>query len=177
MAGMPRISAGGPTEPKTFSGVFRNGELDGVNPKVVVLLAGTNNIAAGESAADVTGGIQAIIRAIREKAGGAVIIVTGILPRGDQPSVTLVVNDVNAALAALADGDRVRFLRIDERLVDPNGKLLEGMMNADKLHPSVRTYQIWADALKPMLTTLLGAPAAEDSAPAPTGDPGVRRPM
>ena len=86
-------------------------------------------------------------------------------------------NEINAALAKLADGHRIRFLQINDRLVDAQGKLLDGMMNADKLHPSVRAYQIWADALKPVLTELLGPPAAVDRGPAPTGDPSARRPM
>ena len=56
-----------------------------------------------------------------------------------------------------------------------DGKLHEGMMNADKLHPAIAGYQVWADALKPILTELLGPPAKEDYAPAPTGDPSARR--
>jgi hypothetical protein len=44
------------------------------------------------------------------------------------------------------------------------------MMN-DLLHPTVKAYQIWADALRPIFTELLGPPAAEDRVPPPTGDP------
>jgi lysophospholipase L1-like esterase len=152
---------------------IQNGELEGVNPKVVVLLAGTNNVAEGETAADVTRGIQAIIAVARAKAPAASVIVTGIFPRGDRPSLMPVIHEINAALVKLADGDRIRFLDINDRLVDAQGKLLDRMMNADKLHPSVRAYQIWADALKPALTELLGPPAVEDRAPPPTGDPSA----
>jgi len=49
----------------------------------------------------------------------------------------------------------------------------DGMMNSDQLHPTVRAYQISADALKPVLEEVLGAPVAEDEAPPPTGDPGA----
>src|ERR1035438_3452302 len=50
------------------------------------------------------------------------------------------------------------------------------MMNAqDRLHPTVKGYQVWADALKPVLTELLGARAAADHAPPPTGEPGASR--
>ena len=51
---------------------------------------------------------------------------------------------------------------------------LDGMMH-DRLHPTVQGYQVWADALKPILTELLGPPAAEDHAPPPTGDPSAAR--
>jgi hypothetical protein len=47
------------------------------------------------------------------------------------------------------------------------------MMNADKLHPTAKAYQVWADALKPFFSELLGPPAAVDHAPPPTGDPAA----
>jgi len=31
-------------------------------------------------------------------------------------------------------------------------------MSVDNLHPTVRGYQIWADALKPIFTEILGRP-------------------
>ena len=49
------------------------------------------------------------------------------------------------------------------------------MMNADKLHPALNGYQVWADALKPILRDLLGPPAATDHAPPPTGDPSAAK--
>ena len=62
-------------------------------------------------------------------------------------------------------------MNINSKLADADGKLFEGMMNADKLHPALPGYQVWADALKPIFTELLGAPAKTDHAPAATGDP------
>jgi hypothetical protein len=53
--------------------------------------------------------------------------------------------------------------------------LVDGMMNADKLHPAIPGYQVWADALKPLFTELLGPPGKEDHAPPPTGDPSAAR--
>jgi hypothetical protein len=48
-------------------------------------------------------------------------------------------------------------------------------MNDDKLHPTIEGYQIWADALKPILRELLGPPGTSDLAPPPTGDPSAAR--
>jgi lysophospholipase L1-like esterase len=63
-------------------------------------------------------------------------------------------------------------LNVNGQLADAEGKLYDGVMNAnDKLHPTVKGYQIWADALKPVLAELLGPPQKEDHAPPPTGDP------
>jgi lysophospholipase L1-like esterase len=159
-----------------------NGELDGVNPKIVVLLAGTNNVGNvapvdGDQAKveDVTRGIQATLRMIQMKAPNTVIILTAIFPRSDNIAVMPVIEKVNANLAKLADGKKLRYLNINSKLANADGVLFEGMMNAgDKLHPTVKGYQVWADALKPILTELLGPPAKEDHAPMPTGDPGAR---
>jgi len=162
---------------------LENGELDGVNPKVVVLLAGTNNVGhapadgdADERADDVTRGLQAIVRVIQTKAPAATIVLTAIFPRNDNMNLVPVINRINGNLSKIADGQKVRYLNINEKLAGHDGRLFDGMVNAgDKLHPTVQAYQIWADALKPVLTELLGPPAAVDHAPPPTGDPSASR--
>ena len=162
---------------------LQNGELDGVNPKVVVLLAGTNNVADASfpgdpqaKAEDITRGLQAIIRTIREKAPAATIIVMGIFPRNDNMALMPIIDRINSNLASLADGRAIRYLNINSKLAGADGKLIAGMMNAqDKLHPTAQGYQVWADALKPLLTELLGAPAATDHAPPATGEIPARR--
>jgi lysophospholipase L1-like esterase len=61
-------------------------------------------------------------------------------------------------------------------LADPDSGLFHGTMNSrDKLHPTVKGYQVSADALKPLITELLGLPQTEDHAPPPTGDPVSQR--
>ncbi len=162
---------------------LENGELDNVNPKVIVLLAGTNNVgnripAEGidDAAANITKGLEAVIRLMQAKAPGAVIIDMGIFPRNDNMAVMPEIDEIDANLAKMADGRRVRYLNVNDKLADRDGKLYEGMMNArDRLHPTVQGYQLWADALKPVLTELLGPRASEDHAPPPTGDPSAKR--
>ena len=162
---------------------LEHGELDGVNPKVVVLLAGTNNVGRGVRAgteeakiADVTKGIEAILRVIEEQAPRAAIILTAIFPRNDSMAAMPVIQRINGNLSKLADGKKIRYLDVNDKLADADGKLFEGMMNAgDKLHPTLKGYQVWADALKPVFTELLGPPAKEDHAPEPTGDPSAKK--
>jgi lysophospholipase L1-like esterase len=161
---------------------LENGELDNVNPKVIVLLGGTNNVGGSvppegveSAAANVTKGLAAVVRVLQAKAPNAVIIVMGIFPRNDNMAVMPVIDRVNANLARMADGRKIRYLSINDKLADADGKLREGMMNdRDKLHPQLNGYQVWADALKPVLTELLGPPASEDHAPPPTGDPSAQ---
>jgi cephalosporin-C deacetylase len=160
---------------------LRNGELDGVNPKIVVLMAGTNNVGrasplgnAGERAADVVRGVAAVVGEIRRLAPEATVIVTGITPRNDNIDVMPVIDTANRGIARLADGKTIRYININERLADPENKLRPGMAH-DGLHLTAQAYQVWADALKPIFTELLGPPAASDNAPPPTGDPSALR--
>jgi lysophospholipase L1-like esterase len=142
-----------------------NGELDGVNPKVIVLLAGTNNV--GETSdmsddakvANITHGLETILKVMRSKAPDATIIVTAIFPRNDNMEFVPILDRVNENLSKLADGGKIRYLNINGKLANSNGVLFEGMLNAhDKLHPTLQGYQVWADALKPIFTELLGPP-------------------
>jgi lysophospholipase L1-like esterase len=157
---------------------IQNGELDGVAPKVVVLLAGTNNIngraPADKQIDDISAGIAAIVQVFRDKTPEATIIVMGILPRNDNPAANGIIKGINEKIAGMADGKTIRYLNINDKLADADGKLLSGM-SKDRLHLELPAYQIWADALKPILTELLGPPATEDLAPPPTGDPSAKR--
>jgi lysophospholipase L1-like esterase len=160
---------------------LQNGELEGVQPKVFVLMAGTNNLgntpASDAKVADITKGIKALLDTIRDKTPKATIIVMGILPRNDGAKPTAVmpsINKINENIAHFADGKTIRYLNINDKLADNDGKLLEGITE-DRLHLSVKGYQVWADALKPLLTELLGPHAKEDHAPPPTGDPSAAK--
>jgi lysophospholipase L1-like esterase len=156
---------------------LQNGELDGVNPKIIVLLAGTNNIGGppGDDVrvADITRGLKAVVDVCRAKAPDALIVVTAIFPRNDNPNANATIDKVNDNLAKFADGKKIRFLNINDKLADKDGKLFEGMMNSDRLHPDIKGYQVWADALKPIFVEILGLPGKEDHAPPPTGDPSA----
>jgi lysophospholipase L1-like esterase len=155
---------------------LENGELDDVHPRVIVLLAGTNNVGAEPGGpakiANITRGIEALVAACRRKAPAATIVLTAIFPRNDNMALMPEIDRINANIARIADGSRVRFLNVNKKLADDRGRLFQGMMNdRDKLHPTVKGYQVWADALKPIFTELLGAPAATDQAPPPSGLP------
>jgi lysophospholipase L1-like esterase len=150
---------------------------------VIVLLAGTNNIGAeprqgvaGQVVDDVSSGIAAILSVMRRKAPDATVILTGVTPRRDRDGGTSLmptIDAINRRIAALADGRSIRYIDINNRLAEKDGRVIGGM-TVDGLHLSAGGYQVWADALKPIFTELLGPPAATDHAPPPTGDPSMR---
>jgi lysophospholipase L1-like esterase len=140
------------------------GELDGINPKVVVLLIGTNN-AHSYSAEDILKADTKIIQEIHDKLPETKVLVLGIFPRGFDPKGTdkkdaetatfrEKIAEVNKGLAALDDGNKTRFLDFGDKFLDADGKIPKDIM-PDSLHPNEKGYQIWVDAMNPLLTEMM----------------------
>ncbi|MCY4745319.1 GDSL-type esterase/lipase family protein [Pelomonas sp. UHG3] len=136
---------------------LRHGALDGMAPKVVVMLIGTNN--TGERLEDpalTVAGIRANLDEIRRRQPQATVLLMALLPRGETPDdLTRRHNArINALLPSLADGQRVRLLDIGPALTQPDGTLSRDLL-PDFLHLSPAGYDIWARRLDATLTPLL----------------------
>jgi lysophospholipase L1-like esterase len=130
-----------------------NGELDGIRPKIVVLLIGTNNTGS-DSTPEIVGGISNLVRRIQFHLPRAKIILFGIFPRGEKDdAVRDQVKAVNAGISQLAAAD-VKFLDLGEKFLAPDGTLPRELF-PDGLHPNEKGYQIWADAINPALDEFL----------------------
>ena len=135
-----------------------NGELDGIHPKVLVLLIGTNNI--GNTAAEIAAADTKIVEEIRKKLPDTKLLLMGIFPRGADPEnpATALMRDrikiVNEQLAKLDDGNKTRFLDISEKYLNADGIIRYSMM-PDALHPTAIGYKIWADTMQPLLDEML----------------------
>ncbi len=183
MAGMRPISDGAPIGPRTSSGVWRTGNSTQSIPKSSCCSQGPTTSAIRHSQATRTRRRRMSRAVCRRSCASSArkrprrrSSSMGIFPRNDNMALMPVIDRINGNLARLADGRTVRYLNINTKLAGDDGKLFEGMMNAqDKLHPTVKAYQVWADALKPVLTELLGPASASDHAPPPTGDPGASK--
>jgi beta-glucosidase len=138
---------------------LQNGELEGVSPKAFVIMIGTNNVGSS-TPEQVAVGVGAIVKTIEDKNPTAKILLLAIFPRGTGPTDrNRVSNDAaNKLIAKLDDGKNVKFLDIGGKFLDDKGVLLAGTFNNDNLHPVEKGYQIWADAITPVLTQWLGAP-------------------
>jgi lysophospholipase L1-like esterase len=137
---------------------IENGELDGISPKVLVLMIGTNNI--DYPAEDILAADEKIVREIHEKLPDTRLLLLGIFPRGADPNDPQVavmrekIKTVNQGLAKLEDGDKTRFLDIGDKFLDAQGNLPKDIM-PDALHPNAKGYQIWADAMQPLLDEMM----------------------
>jgi lysophospholipase L1-like esterase len=156
---------------------LENGELDGVSPKIIVVLAGINNVGnvpgGDEKVENITRGLKALVNLCQQKAPNATMILTALFPRNDNMAVIPEINQINENISKMADGKKIRYLNVNDKLADKDGRLFEGM-SWDRLHPTVKGYQAWADGLKPIFTEILGPPARTDHAPPPTGDPSAK---
>lgn len=143
---------------------IEDGELDGINPKVVVLMIGTNNT-GHHTAEQILAADTKIVQLIRERLPQTKVLLLAIFPRGprhDKQGVLVddgvarmaKINQVNAGLAKLDDGKFVRFLNINSVFLDANGKIPDSVM-PDQLHPNGPSYKLWADAMQPLLTEMM----------------------
>jgi lysophospholipase L1-like esterase len=145
---------------------IEQGELDGIHPRVVVLMIGTNN-AGSNDAAEIFAADKKIVGMIRARLPETKVLLLAIFPRGPRKNRDgsednyiermQIINAVNPQLATLDDGVNVRYLDIGAKFLGPDGKIPDAIMG-DHLHPTVAGYQIWADAMQPLLSEMLQAP-------------------
>jgi lysophospholipase L1-like esterase len=138
---------------------LQNGELDGVSPKAFVVMIGTNNVNTS-TPAEVAAGVAAIVKTIQSRNPTAKILLLAIFPRGATPTDRnrLANEEANKIIAKLDDGKNVKYMDIGNKFLDKDGNLSRDIM-ADLLHPTLKGYQIWADAITPTLTEWLGPPS------------------
>lgn len=154
------------------------GELDGIepNPKVAMLMIGTNNLGPNPSDEAIADGIKACVEDIHKHMPNTKILLLGVFPRNiitkeqkaeaaKDPSKPLIgkpddpirarVKHINEIISKLDDGGKtVKYLDIGDKFLDSEGNLHKEIM-PDFLHPNDKGYQIWADAVKPVIEEMM----------------------
>ncbi len=136
---------------------LQNGAVDGIAPKVAVLLIGTNNTGQRFDDADDTAlGIKTILAELHKRLPRTKVLLLAILPMKLSPDDNhrKLNVEVNHRIAKLADGKRVFFLDIGKAYVDDKGVLNTRLM-PDRLHLTTEGYQLWAEAMAPLLKDLM----------------------
>jgi lysophospholipase L1-like esterase len=132
-----------------------HGEMEGIQPKVAVVMIGTNNL-GGNKDEQIEAGIKAVVKGVREKSPTTKVLLLGIFPRdakaGTKNRTRIIA--INKEIGKLDDGKNVRYLDIGEKFLGEEGVLTKEIM-PDYLHLSPRGYEIWAEAILPALREML----------------------
>jgi lysophospholipase L1-like esterase len=135
-----------------------NGELDGIDPKAVVIMIGTNNVGhfADEKVEWAAAGIKKIVDTVREKLPKTKVLLLGVFPRGTtkEDGLRKKVAEINDIIKGYAQPPAVTYLDLAPKFLDEQGNLTKDIM-PDALHPSAKGYEIWYDAMLPVLEPLL----------------------
>ncbi|MFC5050741.1 platelet-activating factor acetylhydrolase IB subunit [Rubritalea spongiae] len=136
---------------------IENGEVDGISPKAIVMMIGTNNAGHRDEPSEQTAdGIKAILDLLEKKQPETKILLLGIFPRGTTPEdpKRKLIDGTNKIIETYADNKRVFYLNINNVFLEEDGTLSKQVMK-DLLHPNPDQYQVWADAIRPLLQKLM----------------------
>ncbi|MDB6038484.1 MAG: axeA [Verrucomicrobiales bacterium] len=150
-----------------------HGELDGLHPRVIILHIGTNNTSDTKNARqntpeEIAEGVGAILQRLRAKTPQSRIILMAVFPReqrSDHPRRAHIVA-INKQLAAYGELPGVTLLDISPKLLQPDGAIPSELMR-DFCHPTEAGYQIWGNALAPLLAAAVPSSTATSKNPAP----------
>jgi lysophospholipase L1-like esterase len=135
---------------------LENGEIDGIHPKVAVVMIGTNNLGANPNE-DIVTGIDTVVSTIRRKLPKTKILVLGIFPRDPSPTswIRKQVTDVNSRISVLGKEKGITYLDLTSIFLEPDGTISKEIMG-DYLHPTPKGFGMWARAMEPTLAKLFG---------------------
>ena len=137
-----------------------NGQVDNLKPSLIALMIGTNNLSANTNE-QIAEGVAAIVQDYRTRCPDAVVLLQAIFPRGQKADDPLRarIKAINEIIAKLHDGKKIIFIDFGGKFLGADGTLSPEIM-PDFLHPSPKGYQIWADAIQPVIDQYIPAAAA-----------------
>ena len=137
---------------------LQNGEVEGISPKLAVIMIGTNNTGHRQDPpAETAAGIKAIIKELSERLPKTKVLLLGVFPRGQKADDAK--RKINVGINEIAkgfdDGKMVHYLNIDSIFLTEDGTLPKSIM-PDALHPNAEGYKKWAAAMEPKIKELMG---------------------
>lgn len=136
---------------------LQHGAVDGISPKLAVVMIGTNNTGHRQDPAEETAaGVKAILDELKQRLPNTKVLLLGVFPRGassDDPLRKLN-RAINKIISEYDDGQRVHYLDVSDAFLEEDGTLPKSVM-PDLLHPNAQGYQLWAKAMEPKLAELM----------------------
>jgi len=140
-----------------------HGNFDGLSPKLIVIMIGTNNTGhRKDPAADTAAGVAAILDRLKVKCPDSKVLLLAIFPCGEKADDEgRVINDAaNTLIEKMADGKRIVYKDIGKVFLDDKGVLKKDLM-PDFLHPNEKGYAVWAEAIEKDVATMMGEASGE----------------
>jgi len=133
-----------------------NGNLDGIKPRLIVLMIGTNNCGY-DSPRQIADGVTAIVQRLRAKLPKTKILLMAIFPMGQEPvnPKRTRARAANAIFRKIADGKMIHYLDTGDKFLDKSGAVSQELM-PDFVHPTPRGYEMWAEAIEDKVAELMG---------------------
>ncbi|MFA6290355.1 MAG: GDSL-type esterase/lipase family protein [Victivallales bacterium] len=134
-----------------------NGNLDGISPKLAILMAGGNNLLSNTEE-EIAAGEKAIVEKLRKKLPNTKILLLAYFPRGmNKTDAIRIKNDkVNEIVSKLADNTNVFYLDIGGKFLNDDGTHNSAAFEKDDVHLSGVGYEIWASAIESTVVKLMG---------------------
>jgi len=134
-----------------------NGNVNGIEPEVAVVMIGTNNLHSNRNTVEETAdGVIAVCKKLRTKLPKTKILLLGIFPREERPCpLREKVARTNRLFSKIADGKMIHYLDIGRSFLESDGSISKNVM-PDFLHLSTKGYQVWAEAIEAKLSELMG---------------------
>ena len=137
---------------------LQNGAVEGIEPKLLVLMIGTNNAGHRKEKSELTAkGIKAILDDLKVRLPKTKVLMLAIFPRGkdDNDPLRKLNMETNKIIKTYADGKRVHWFDFNSKFLDEN-RVLQKTVMRDLLHPNPDQYKVWAETIEPKVKELMG---------------------
>ncbi|EDM29323.1 TonB-like protein [Lentisphaera araneosa HTCC2155] len=142
---------------------IQNGEIDGLSPKFVTIMIGTNNISSNQ-VADIASGIKAIVSELKKRLPETKVLLFSVFPRHHSRGKGEDYKEVqalNKLIPAIADDKQVFHHDLTAIFQEENGELKTALYGRDRLHLSNEGYAAWGKALNAILAKYDSAKSAK----------------
>ncbi len=154
---------------------LQHGQMDGLHPRLIVLLFGGNNLVTctPEQTAD---GVKAVVAEYQKRCPGVPILLCGEPPHGEKPTdpVRAKVKALNDLLAPLGDGQKIIYVDFSDKILQPDGTISRATLG-DFAHFVPNGLKIFTDAIQPAVERL--CPPQETPSPATAPDATAETPL
>jgi|SRR5579884_2463849 len=121
-------------------------------PRIVVLYAGDNDLAAGKSPEQVAADFKEFVAVVRKELPETRILYISVKPSPARAALLDRARKTNALLAEQCGKEKgVEFVDVFNPMLGPDGQPKPELFRDDRLHMNDKGYELWAGILRPRL--------------------------